>query len=71
MYLLSAGFQGKGLALNLTRLSEKDKLIYKIGYETHKVNQLVSDMIPLRREILLEIPEYAINAFLCFNNYAH
>ncbi|KAK3788268.1 hypothetical protein RRG08_027002 [Elysia crispata] len=51
------GFQGKGLALNLTRLSEKDKLIYKIGYETHKVNQLVSDMIPLRREIPLEIPE--------------
>ncbi|GFS26255.1 polypeptide N-acetylgalactosaminyltransferase [Elysia marginata] len=36
---------------------ERERTLHKFGYQTHKVNQLVSDKIPLRREITLNIPE--------------
>ncbi|KAK0070528.1 polypeptide N-acetylgalactosaminyltransferase 5 [Biomphalaria pfeifferi] len=53
----SPGFGGRGVTINKTNLSDRDKIIFDTGYNVYKVNLLASEVIPLRRDIHIDMPE--------------
>ncbi|KAH9513364.1 Polypeptide N-acetylgalactosaminyltransferase 5, partial [Bulinus truncatus] len=53
----STGYGGEGITIDPKTLEPRAKTIFDTGYNVYKVNQLASESIPLRREILIDMPE--------------